>query len=365
MPPPTLAPVTEADEVVPNPPTTTRRKIIWIAVQIFAIGFALHFLWANFSGFAQVGQSLARGSFVTLILLFVFEACSLIAYGELVYQVLVSMGERPSRNLIQRTNLAGTSLGKTLPGGTTTALAVSVNVLRGAGLNGSRTTAALATSGMLSSFTLALLLPIAVVIAMLGGQNGSIALSAGVAAVALMVVLFLLRRAVNHPAGFGAFVERSLRKIARGPLRNRIDPEAIGDEVAKAVEGVREILHNRKQLARALACAAANWLFDVAALTAVAVTVGRGVPLTAILLAYVIGQLACAIPLTPGGVGVMETVMIGALVASGSPAAAATATVLGWRLVSYWLPILVGIGVLPTLRTPNPRAKRAEAASAD
>lgn len=333
-----------------HPGRTSRRRWLWIAVQIIAIGFALHFLWVNFSGYADVGRSLARGNLVMLFLVLFFEACSLTAYGELIYQVLRSMGEQPSRNLVQRTNLAGTSLGKTLPGGTTTALAVSVNVLRGAGLNGSRTTAALATSGMLSSFTLALILPVAVVIAILGGHNGGIALSAGVASVVLIVMLLFLRKAVNHPAGFGAFVTRALQKIARGPLRTRIDPQAVGAEVAKAVGGVREILHNRRALMRSLACAAANWLFDVAALSAVAVTVGKGVPLTGILLAYVIGQLACAIPLTPGGLGVMETAMIAALVASGSPAAAATATVLGWRIVSFWLPIVVGMCVLPTLR---------------
>ena len=41
--------------------------------------------------------------------------------------------------------------------------------------------------------------------------------------------------------------------------------------------------------------------------------------------------------------------MIGALVTAGAPAAAATATVLGWRLVSHWLPIVVGLALLPTV----------------
>lgn len=78
------------------------------------------------------------------------------------------------------------------------------------------------------------------------------------------------------------------------------------------------------------------------------------------LLACVVAQLAAAIPLTPGGVGVVETAMIGVLVASGAPAAAATATVLGWRLVSHWLPIVVGLALLPSLR--GAPAKAGEAA---
>jgi uncharacterized protein (TIRG00374 family) len=59
--------------------------------------------------------------------------------------------------------------------------------------------------------------------------------------------------------------------------------------------------------------------------------------------------LVMALPLTPGGVGVVEATMIGVLVATGSPGGAATAAVLGWRLVSHWLPILVGLAILPTL----------------
>lgn len=96
--------------------------------------------------------------------------------------------------------------------------------------------------------------------------------------------------------------------------------------------------------------AAANWLLDVAVLVVLAVTVGQGVPLSAILISYVVAQLAAAVPLTPGGVGIVETAMVGVLVASGAPGAAATATVLGWRLISHWLPIPVGLALLPTLR---------------
>jgi uncharacterized membrane protein YbhN (UPF0104 family) len=41
--------------------------------------------------------------------------------------------------------------------------------------------------------------------------------------------------------------------------------------------------------------------------------------------------------------------MTGMLIAAGAPAGEATAAVLGWRLVSHWLPIVVGLLFFPTL----------------
>jgi uncharacterized membrane protein YbhN (UPF0104 family) len=53
---------------------------------------------------------------------------------------------------------------------------------------------------------------------------------------------------------------------------------------------------------------------------------------------------------TPGGVGVVEGVLIPSLVAAGVPAHLALVGVLGWRLVNYWLPIPVGGLMWLTLR---------------
>ena len=52
----------------------------------------------------------------------------------------------------------------------------------------------------------------------------------------------------------------------------------------------------------------------------------------------------------PGGVGVVEGVLVPSLVAAGVPAHLALVGVLGWRLVNYWLPIPVGALLWLTLR---------------
>ncbi len=331
------------------------KRVVGLALEVFTIALAVYLLLPRIAGFNEVGHAIARGSWIAIVLLVAFETASLLAYGELVRVVLRSMGEeRASAGLIQRTTVVGTSLGRTLPGGTTTALAVVVNRLRRAGLDPTKSTAALATSGLLSSFVLALLLIPAVVLAIAGGQDGSIALGASLAAVGMVGFVVALVPAAHRPEAVGDVVERVLRRLVPRTFWHHIDPVLAARAAEHAVRGVRDLLRNPRALCIGLGFAAANWLFDIAALTAVAVTVGRGTPLTAILLAYIIGQLAAAIPLTPGGVGILESAMIGSLVAAGAPVAAATATVLGWRLFSYWLPVLAGLGLLPTL----PRHRR-------
>jgi hypothetical protein len=61
--------------------------------------------------------------------LLALEAGSFWAYGELVLVVLRRAGESGQCNLIQRSTVVGASLGKTMPGGSATAMAMIVAAL--------------------------------------------------------------------------------------------------------------------------------------------------------------------------------------------------------------------------------------------
>jgi uncharacterized protein (TIRG00374 family) len=67
------------------------------------------------------------------------------------------------------------------------------------------------------------------------------------------------------------------------------------------------------------------------------------------------------LPITPGGVGVVEGVLVPSLVAAAVPAHLALVGVLGWRLVNYWLPIPVGALLWLTLRHHSARPGPADA----
>ena len=255
----------------------------------------------------------------------------------------------PPAGCVQRTVWVGTSLGRTLPAGNAAAFAVTVGALRRGGVDPVGAATGVATSGALSSAVLAGLLPVGVALTLTTGHLGGVALSAVVAALAILVAAGLAPLAARRPDAIADRARRVVAALARGPLRRRLDPDAVAEGIRRGAGGVRRLAADRDTLITCTAWAAANWVLDVAVVVVLALTIGHGTPIAAVLLAYIIAQLAASIPLTPGGVGIVETAMIGALVTAGAPAAAATATVLGWRLVSHWLPIVVGLALLPTV----------------
>jgi uncharacterized membrane protein YbhN (UPF0104 family) len=108
------------------------------------------------------------------------------------------------------------------------------------------------------------------------------------------------------------------------------------------IGGVREAgeLLRRRDLA-IIAGAFGYWFFDNAVLWATFHAVGVVPPLTVILMAYLIGQLGGLLPL-PGGLGGIDGGLIGTFIVYGAPAAATVGAVLAYRVILFWLPLLVG-----------------------
>jgi uncharacterized membrane protein YbhN (UPF0104 family) len=91
------------------------------------------------------------------------------------------------------------------------------------------------------------------------------------------------------------------------------------------------------------------WAWDNAVLWAAFQAVGADVPLSVVLMGYLIGQLGGLLPL-PGGVGGIDGGLIGTLVVYGAPVAATAAAVLAYRLILFWLPLLGGAVAFASLR---------------
>lgn len=96
--------------------------------------------------------------------------------------------------------------------------------------------------------------------------------------------------------------------------------------------------------------AAGYVLFDVAMLGVCFRAFGLGVPPAGVLLlAYLIGQLGGLIPI-PGGIGGVDGGLIGTLVLYGTDAWAAAVAVLAYRALVLWLPVMLGVPSLASLR---------------
>lgn len=89
--------------------------------------------------------------------------------------------------------------------------------------------------------------------------------------------------------------------------------------------------------------ATANWAADLACLVVTSAAFGVDVPALQIGVLYLGVQLLRQVPLSPGGIGLIETSLVAGLVLLGADPAAAAAATLGYRLLSCWLVVPVGL----------------------
>jgi undecaprenyl-diphosphatase len=73
-------------------------------------------------------------------------------------------------------------------------------------------------------------------------------------------------------------------------------------------------------------------------------------PLIVVLVVFVVGQTLGHLAPTPGGLGAVEGLLVAGLTAVGVSPTAAVAAVLTSRLLTYWLPVLPGIGMFRYLQ---------------
>ena len=97
--------------------------------------------------------------------------------------------------------------------------------------------------------------------------------------------------------------------------------------------------------------AALNTGFDMLALAFLFLSSGHGVSL--------LGKLTVIL----GGIGVVETTMVGLYSVLGVPTAIAVVVVLVYRLFSFWLPTLAGIALVPLNTGSSPHLLTKEKAS--
>jgi uncharacterized membrane protein YbhN (UPF0104 family) len=115
-------------------------------------------------------------------------------------------------------------------------------------------------------------------------------------------------------------------------------------------EGVREagrVLRARDW--RVIAGSVGYWAFDNAVLWACLHAFGESPPITLVLMGYLIGQLGGLLPI-PGGLGGIDGGLLGALVVYGLPAAPAAAAILAYRVIVFWLPLVLGAAAFVSLR---------------
>ncbi|WP_328468319.1 YbhN family protein [Actinoplanes sp. NBC_00393] len=126
--------------------------------------------------------------------------------------------------------------------------------------------------------------------------------------------------------------------------------------IRQAVEAARAVTAGDR--AWAIGYAVLNWLLDLICLVAVAQACGVPLSWSRTATIYLGVQLVRQVPLTPGGIGLIEAGLLAGLLAAGTPETAAAAVVLGYRLLSFWLVIPIGGAAYLGLGRRNSRRRR-------
>jgi uncharacterized membrane protein YbhN (UPF0104 family) len=99
---------------------------------------------------------------------------------------------------------------------------------------------------------------------------------------------------------------------------------------------------SRPRWAQLLAISVLTWVVDFADLVASSAAALGEIPWSALVWGFVIVQGSIALQVLPGGAGLAEVGLLGALLASGAAAGPAAVTVLLYRAGSWLLPTLLG-----------------------
>jgi uncharacterized protein (TIRG00374 family) len=235
--------------------------------------------------------------------------------------------------------LAGNAASKVVPGGAATGGVLQARILIGAGQPSASVVSGLTAVSLLGTAVL-LLLPVLTIPALIIGPPPARQLQLGlvVSVIIAAVIVAVGVTALTRPRVVG-IVGRGIGRIV-----HVVRPSVTSETLAGMLLAQRDRIAAAFQTHwwRATFAAAANRMFDYAALVAALVAFDAHVRPAEVLLAYVVAQAFAIVPITPGGVGFVDAGLTTLLVLVGVPADTALIGVLLYRLFSFWLPIPVG-----------------------
>ena len=310
----------------------TRRWVRAAVVVVAVAGLAVVGLRGRLPAPGDVLDATAGMAYPWALVAVVLQIASIAAFALQQRRLFDGLGVRIGLPRTVAVVLAGTALASTMPAGAAVATAYTVREYGRAGATHEVAVASAVVSGLASIGGLAALY-----------AGGALAV-AGVATSGpmwqpLLVVLVLaLLTAAVVAAGrrFPSSSTDSSPTDGRLVRYLRIAARS-GRDAWRAGAALRT-----RDWAIVLAYATTKWLADLACLVAVVHALDLPVSVTAQAGIYLSVQIVRQVPLTPGGIGVIETAFVTGLTAAGAAAAPAAAAVLIYRLLSCWLLIPAG-----------------------
>lgn len=133
---------------------------------------------------------------------------------------------------------------------------------------------------------------------------------------------------------------------------------AVLSRASSALEEMEGFRPSTGQWALCLSVAGCNWGLDCVVMTSGLLAVGGPVPWRGVLVCYAAAQLLVELPITPGGLGLVEGGLVELLTRFNVPSGRATAATLVYRAMSYWFLLLIGWCAVSFLAVQKRRAEK-------
>jgi len=313
----------------------------WIVhgVLLVALVAGIFGLLPRLGGLTRDAAGLRHARPVFLAAAVVAQAVSLGSYAQLYRQVLAALGARIRFRLAADVILATFFVSHLTPFGSATGTLVNASALETDGIPAATTGEAIALTSLTS--TIALIILFGTGFAATAGRHVShqYLVLAGVALFLVVIVLATVLAVSAHPAIAGR-AGRWAASVARH-VRPSIDPDKAAQTTTRLASLARTALTGR-DFAVSSGFASGNLLFDLLSFDLVFLALRYQPGFGPLAVAYAAANIASAIPLTPGGLGVIEVTLVAVAVGFGAPRATAVLAVLGYRIVEFWLPLIPG-----------------------
>ena len=284
----------------------------------------------------------------------ILEALSLFCYGLLTQAMLPPGAHNPGLSRLFRIDLAAAAVAHVIPAGTLGSAAVGYNLFTAEGIKGRDAAVMMAAKGLGSTVVLNVLLWLSLIISVpLAGFHPiyvTVAITSAVLMFAVGALAFGFIRGAKRASRILHFV---------GDRTPGLSGDRLEQALVDAASSLSAIARDRRTLVMSLTWATLNWLLDAASLWCFVAAFGRFVNPVELFAAYGIANVAGALPLTPAGLGVVDSLAPLLLVSFGVTRSVATLGVLGWRLVNFWLPIPAGAIAYVSLKLPRGAGLRA------
>ncbi|HZA19558.1 MAG TPA: flippase-like domain-containing protein [Actinomycetota bacterium] len=330
----------------PRGRSVTRRNI-QIALSLAVVAIVFVFALPQFADFSKVWAVMRNMTWLELLTLVIAAAWNIATYW------IVMVGSLPGSNYWQamKVNQASTAISNTVPGGGAIGIGVTYAMYSAYGFSRNEVGLSVLVSGLWNNFAKLALPIVALALLAVQGDAGTARLVAalvgigGLVGALAMFALVLRSDRLAHKIGdrFGSWVSSVRGLLHRSPVSDW------GEAFAGFRRDAIDLLRRRWVWLTAATLVSHLSLYLVLLLTLRHVGVSDvEVGWAAVLAAFSFARLATALPITPGGLGVVELVLTASLVSAGGPRAPVVAAVLIYRILTYVVPI--GFGLLAYLK---------------